>query len=346
MKIPTSFCAKVLALALAAAGCGAEPPTNPTPAPAAGRIALDATRHDYGTMGQGEEATHVFTIRNKGRGLLKLSGVSTTCGCAAMMLDKNEVPPDGTARLAVTFRSGSFVGSVEKHLIVQSDDPEQPQTTVTIRAKVNPVYIIEPPIVNIGGIPRGQGAVREVTLRDSKGRPFGISSVTVSHEDLKAEVQPNDGAPHAEYRFRVTLDPKRNVGPFNFLVIPQTDRAQLPRPIILVSGTVTGPVGVRPQAVFLGQVRQGQPFRPAMLMVTNSGPSQLTIVSVDTGDERIRATVTTNVPGREFQIELAAGAMPVGWFQRTLRIRASDSETPLEVPVNGVVLKAPEGTAK
>jgi hypothetical protein len=344
-----SICVAVLVLALAASSCGQKPAADSTtvaPSPASGRIVFDTMRHDYGTMDQGQEATRVFTIHNKGKGVLKLLGVSTTCGCAATVLDTNEVPPGGTARLSVAFRSGSFVGSVEKHLIVQSDDPQQPQATLTIRAKVNPVYVIEPPVVNLGELPRGQGAVREVTVRDAKGRPFGIPSVTVSHEDLKAELSPNDGGQHAEYRIRVTLDPKRNIGLFNFLVIPQTDRPQFPRPMILISGAVTGPVRVRPQAVFLGKVLPGQPFRPATVTVDNSGPEPVTIESVDTGDERIMATVKTNAPGKEFQIEVAAGAMPVGWFQRTLRIRASDSETPLEVAVNGVVLKAPQGVAK
>jgi hypothetical protein len=188
--------------------------------------------------------------------------------------------------------------------------------------------------------------VREIVVRNAKGRPFGVNSVTVSNDDLKAELSPNDGGQHPEYRVRVTLDPKRNVGPFNLLVILQTDRVEFPRPIILVSGTVTGPVQVRPQAVFLGQVWPGKPFRPATVTVSNTGPTPISIESVDTGDERITATVKTNAPGKEFQIEVAAGPMSLGWFQRTLRIRASDSPTPLEVPMNGVVLKDPQGAAQ
>lgn len=353
MNKASFICAMALAATMTTAGCGEKPaaegaPTKAAaPAPAGqGRIAFDETRHDYGEMDQGREATHVFTIRNKGAGPLKLLGVTTTCGCAAMVLDKNELPPGGAARLEVKFRSGSFVGVVEKYVIVQSDDPQRSQTPLGIRAKVLPVYVMDPPALNLGELPRGQGAVREVRLRDSKGLPFGITSVTVSNEDVKAEVIPNDGGRHAEYRIRVTLSAKRNVGPFNLLVIPQTDRPEFPRPIILVSGTITGPVRVRPTAVFLGKVMQGQAFKPATVTVSNTGAEAVTIESVNSGDERIAVTVNTNAPGREFEIKLRAGAMPVGWFQRTLRIKASDAETPLEVPVNGVVLKAQEAAAK
>lgn len=353
MNRAACICAAALAATFTTASCGEKPAAAPAPSQASapapagtGRITFDQTRHDYGTMDQGREAAHVFTIRNKGAGPLKLLGVTTTCGCAAMMLDKNELPPGGTARLEVKFRSGSFVGVVEKYIYVQSDDPRLPRAPLGIRAKVLPVYVMEPPALHLGELPRGQGAVREVTLRDSKGLPFGITSVTVSNEDVKAEVSPNDGGRHPEYHIRVTLSAKRNVGPFNLLVIPQTDRPEFPRPIILVSGVITGPVQVRPTAVFLGKVMPGQAFQPKTVAISNTGTAPVEIKSVDTGDERIAATVRTNAPGREFEIELRAGAMPVGWFQRTLRIRASDSETPLEVPVNGVVLKAPEGAAK
>ncbi len=347
MKIPANEWAAILALALAAMGCGERPPENPVSAPpGSGRIVLDEVRHDYGTMDQGQEVTHVFLIGNKGRGVLRLLGTTTTCGCAAMVLDAKRVLPGGTARLEVTFRSSSFVGAVEKHVFVQSDDPRQPQATLTLRAKVQPAYVIEPPVVNLGEIQRGTGAVREIVVRNAKGRPFGVNSVTVSNDDLKSELSPNDGGQHPEYRVRVTLDPKRNVGPFNLLVMLQTDRVEFPRPIILVSGTVTGPVLVRPQAVFLGQVWPGKPFQPKTVTVSNTGPTPIAIESVDTGDERITATVKTNATGREFQIEVAAGPMSLGWFQRTLRIRASDSATPLEVPMNGVALKDPQGAAQ
>jgi len=352
MSRAARICAAALAATFATAGCGEKPATDtapaPTPAAAApgrGRIAFDETRHDYGTMDQGREAKHVFTVRNRGAGPLKLLGVISTCGCAVTMLDKNELPPGGSARLEVKFRSGSFVGAVEKYIYVQSDDPRLPRAPLVIRARVLPVYVMDPPALHLGELPRGQGAVREVTLRDSKGLPFGITSVTVSNEDLKAELFPNDGGRHAEYRIRVTLSPKRNVGPFNLLVIPQTDRPEFPRPILVVSGVITGPVQARPTAVFLGKVLPGQPFQPKTVTISNTGAAPVEIVSVDTGDERIAASVKTNAPGREFEVELRAGAMPVGWFQRMLRIRASDAETPLEVPVNGVVLKAPEGAA-
>lgn len=303
------------------------------------KIAFDERRFDFGAMEQGEERSHVFAVRNTGGAPLILRDVSSSCGCAAALPDAKEIPPGGSAKVTVKFSSGSFAGSIEKTLTVHSNDPAQPEATLTIRANVRPVYIIDSQIVNLGEIPRGRGAVRDITIRDSKGRPFAIPRVTISHSDLTAEVQPIVGSNGSAYRLRLTLNPKRNAGSFNFSVIPQTDRVNFPHPIILVSGTVVGPLSVSPVALFLGQVKEDQPFRPAKVTVRNSGPP-LDIVSTDTGNAAITALVSTNVPGREFEVELKVGKMPAGWFHHTLKVVTSDSNEPLEVPLTGVVLKA------
>jgi hypothetical protein len=332
MRTIAWLCAAVATSAFAAAAV-----TEP-----AGRIVLDEKEHDYGRMEQGQQSLHVFTIRNRGQGTLLIKEVVSTCGCAVTLLDTKSIPPGGSARLQVRFISGSLSGSVEKFLRVHSNDPAQPQVTIKVRAFVEPIYIVEPPIVNVGEVPRGQAVTREVRVRDAKGQPFGLPGVTVSHTDLTAEVLPVAGANGSAYRIRLTLNASRNVGPFNFTAIPQTDRPHLPRPLILVTGSVVGPVRVWPPALFLGQVRADQPFRTAAVTVKNSGTTPIEIREVDTGDSAIRAQVSTNTPGREFRVELTTGIMPVGWFQRIMRITTSESAMPVEVPLTGVVLKPVE----
>ncbi len=46
---------------------GDQAPSGPPPA-----IACDKPEHDFGTVSQGEEAKHTFTIKNTGKGVLKI----------------------------------------------------------------------------------------------------------------------------------------------------------------------------------------------------------------------------------------------------------------------------------
>jgi len=309
-------------------------------------MVLEESAFDYGSMNQGEELKHDFVIHNKGHELLVLEEIILTCGCTVVMPDTKEIPPGGSGRLTVVFRSGSFSGPVERLVGIRSNDPVRPSVAIRVRANVRPVFIVEPPVIAAGDVERGRECMREAVITDAHGKPFRVKALAVSHPDLKAELLPAGdqstavpGGANPVHRLRLTLNPKRNTGPFDFSVTVQTDRADAPQPVVLINGFVKGPVQVSPPAAFLGSVAEGQPFRPRVFTVTNSGPTAVEILRVDTGDASVNASVTTNTPGRSFQVRLMASPRPPGWFQRTMRITTTESEVPLEVPFSGVVMR-------
>ncbi len=318
---------------------------TPSPTPA-GRIAFDEPGFNFGVMDQQTEATHIFTIRNTGASVLRILHVFPGCSCAATELDSSEIPPGGSARLLVTFYSLNFNGSVHKTMTVQSSDPTRPMATLELRADVQPVYVFTPAVLDLGQIERGQATEREVTMRDAKGRPFTIKSVASSLTNLTATVAPL-GRDGSAYRLKVTLAPQARTGPFVGNLEVTTDRKVAGKPLLLVIGTVIGPVRVTPTAVFLGLVGPGDLFPPKTLMVQNAGSKPVEIRSVNPGDPLLKATVTTNAPGREFTIELTTRqAPPPGWMRRTLHIFTTDSEAPLEVSLSGVVRTKGKAAAK
>jgi len=316
------------------------------PAAPAGRIAFDEKGCNIGVMDQQTEASHIFTIRNTGAGALRILQVFPGCSCAATELDASEIPPGGATRLLVTFYSGNFNGPVDKVMSVQSTDPDRPMATLELRADVQPVFIFTPSVLDLGQFERGQTVTREVTLADAKGRPFAIKSITSSPTNLTVEAAPV-GRDGSTYRLKVSLPPQSRTGPMVGNIEVTTDRKISGKPILLVIGTVVGPVRVSPTALFLGVVGPGEKFPPKQLTVQNTGPKPVEIQSVNPGDAALRATVTTNAPGREFVIELTTQqALPPGWMRRTLHIFTSDSDIPLEVSLSGIVRKSGESGAK
>lgn len=315
-------------------------------APAAGRIALDETEFNFGIMDQQTEASHTFILRNTGAGPLRILQVFPGCSCAATELDSSDIAPGGSARLQVTFYSGNFNGPVSKVMSVQSSDPARPMATLELRADVQPVFVFTPSVLDLGQVERGQAVAREITMSDAKGRPFAIKNIASSLTNLTATAAPL-GRDHSSYRLKVALPPLGCTGPLVGNIEVTTDRPVAGKPILLVIGTVVGPVRVTPTAVFLGLVKTGALFPPKKLTVQNSGPKLVEIKSVNPGDPALHATVTTNVPGREFTIELTTRqAPPPGWMRRTLHIFTSDSDVPLEVSLSGIVRKDEGAAAK
>lgn len=325
----------------AGAARAAEPPAAP-----AGRIAFDETGFNFGVVDQQTEASHVFTIRNTGTGMLHILQVIPGCSCAATELDSSDIPPGGATRLQITFYSGNFNGPVSKVMSVQSSDPNRPLTTLEIHAEVQPVFVFTPSVLDLGLFERGRIATHNATIEDAKGRPFAIQNIACSPTNMTVEAAPLDRAGSA-YRLKVTLPPQSRTGPMVGNIEVTTDRKVSGKPILLVIGTVTGPVRVLPRAIFFGVVGPGDKFPPRQLTVQNTGPKPVQIVSVNPGDAALKATVTTNAPGREFTIELTTlQTPPPGWMRRTLHIFTSDSDVPLEVSLSGIVRKSGESGGK
>lgn len=118
----------LLLLALTA-GCAGQP----------GQIELSATEYDFGTIPNDKAVTHVFEVRNVGRGKLEIGGVSTSCGCTIAEVDKRQLAPGETAKLEVTYdpqAHGGATGQFMRIVYIRSDDPNVPEATLTVRVTV------------------------------------------------------------------------------------------------------------------------------------------------------------------------------------------------------------------
>lgn len=118
-----------IALLAAIVGCAKQP----------GQIELDAVEYDFGNVPNDKPVSQVFEVRNVGRGNLEIGGVSTSCGCTTAEVDKYQLAPGESTQLKVTYdpqAHGGATGQFMRVVYVRSDDPEVPETTLTIHAKV------------------------------------------------------------------------------------------------------------------------------------------------------------------------------------------------------------------
>jgi hypothetical protein len=325
-------------------------------------LVFDDPVADFGTVDQGTESVKVFVYRNKGNQLLRITDVTSTCGCTVAQPEPKVLPPGGSGKLQVSFKSGSFSGPINKSITVRSNDPTAPAIALGVKANVRTLFAIEPKVVKFEEIERGKPAFREVTLKPLTGEKFAIQQVMPTHPELKGEVLPLEKGDKT-MRLLVSMDSNRNCGLFTYaarLYIARGETASAPgmsrstsgvpgtaRPtskmleiIIPVTGTVVGEARVKPDSVFLGSVRQGERFKPQKLLLTSRNGKPVEVKSVDTGFAGLTAAVKALKPGAEYEIELT-NAMPVppGFLQQTLKIMTTDSNVPIEVKLSGVVMK-------
>lgn len=107
-----------------------------TPPP---RIEITPAFHDFGVVPY-RAVEKNFTVKNGGGSLLRITGLSTSCGCTVAAVENRELLPGEETRLHVTFdpnlMSEPVVGEIYRVVYVTTNDPSRPEAEIEIRATV------------------------------------------------------------------------------------------------------------------------------------------------------------------------------------------------------------------
>lgn len=85
-------------------------------------LAFDDTAHAFGSIPEGEQATHVFTFTNAGAAPLVISDVQTSCGCTTPDYTTGAVPPGASGSVTVVYDSQGRPGPFTKRITVRAGE--------------------------------------------------------------------------------------------------------------------------------------------------------------------------------------------------------------------------------
>lgn len=110
------------------------------PAPGAPRARLPENVFDFGRVAGQGQVQHDFYLRNEGSVDLLIERAYTTCGCTTAEISASVIPPGKAARITVTFDAGYHPlrgVTVRRGLILESNDPQQPQIELWVQASID-----------------------------------------------------------------------------------------------------------------------------------------------------------------------------------------------------------------
>lgn len=144
-----------------------------------------------------------FKFTNIGTSEAKILKASSSCGCTTVAFDKKRFAPGESGELKATFKFGSRVGLQQKVILVESNDPKQPRTVLTMKVNIPEIAQVRPTFLYWAS--NQPIAPREVTVRVLNGFPVKNISISSSHPQLSAKVETiREGQ---EYRIIVTPGP-------------------------------------------------------------------------------------------------------------------------------------------
>ena len=148
-----------------------------------------------------KQAIGHFKYQNTGDKPVRFKSVRTSCGCTAAQTQKEEVPAGEKGEITATFNIGERTGTQVKTVTVETDDPANVTTVLTLKAVIPQQLEITPTFVFWG---RGEAPKpKTIVVRAAKDFPVKHLKVTSSSPDFQAKVEETgDG------QFKIDVQPQ------------------------------------------------------------------------------------------------------------------------------------------
>lgn len=164
-----------LALAALPAAAQADPhAAHDHDAPAArtgtGHLDFEALEHRFGSVPEGEVATHTFRFTNTGTQPVRLVNVQASCGCTTPRYTTDAVAPGATGDLVVEYHSQGRPGPFDKTVTLAADGADTPVMTLRITGTVVADFATS-------GVPAGTGLQHAFALQNAGTAPLRIRAV-------------------------------------------------------------------------------------------------------------------------------------------------------------------------
>lgn len=268
--VPTIAFGLMLAVAPAALAQGTNQPASAQAqqgqAEALPRFEIETRVVDLGVILDSEPAKATVTFRNAGNAVLTVPQPSTTCGCTAATLQKNEFQPGESYEVEVSFDPrGRHAGKHEQTLTFRTNDRNNPVVAVKVTAFVKPVVSIEPQQVNLGTVAK---RTRKETLISLTGMmpDFEVYHITLVGEGAKyfdveilgTETITQGGSQSGRTDLLVSLQEGAPPGRAQAMAVIRTNDSRRKLVTVPLGGEIIGDVSVNPPRMSLGTLVVGQ----------------------------------------------------------------------------------------
>jgi len=81
---------------------------------------------DFDQVKEGEMVKHAFTLKNKSKNIMEITGVRTSCGCTASQVKKTRLGPGESTTLEVEFDSKGYSGPIQQYVYVNTGSLDEP----------------------------------------------------------------------------------------------------------------------------------------------------------------------------------------------------------------------------
>lgn len=299
-------------------------------------IFFENPNFDFGKIYTGEKVDHIFKFENRGKSVLKVNKVKTSCGCTAAILTNDSVPPGKTGEIKANFRSGNYRGKVTKSVTVFSNDPNSPITKLTISGEIIQEIFADPRNIDFGPVYLGQNQEKTVTVKSQTGASFKIEKTTSSNKFVNSSLTKDN---NGEYALKVTLNEGLKMGRFSGSIQLKTDNKKQPKIKIPFFGEIIGDITTYPKRIYYGTVKKGEELTQKIFVKINNNNAKIlsTKISPDFLSTKTIERLEENNPHYLIEVTLTKDA-DIGKLDGILELHTNSKLQPvMKIPIIGEI---------
>jgi len=300
-------------------------------------ISVDPLSFDFGEMKQQQTKSVIVTVTNEGAGLLRILDVHADCGCTVPTLAKESLAPGESTQIEIQFNSKKFHGTVIKAINIKSNDPNNPQVDVMIKANVHTSLVINPVNQRVGFSRSllGEVLTKNVTFTAMDAPELEIS-VDKTRQDLfeVKTVNGYKGDPQVSI-LEITVPADMEPGRHRDHVRVKTNIEELPTVDIEMQAWISQSLTVSPEQVSFRYKKQ---FRQTVRVSPFVEGTEFKVTGAEIDLPEITVQVIETIPNLETKIILEGSPISgddpraqegKGHIKGTLTIFTDQPETPV-----------------
>jgi len=302
------------------------------------KIAFDATHFDFGRISPDKKVSHLYKVTNAGNAILSITNVRPACGCTSTVTGQWSVKPGESTDIEATFDPRGQRGIVRKSIVVVSNDPAAPETTLTFDAEV--VQPIQPSKDNVffDNVDRGGAAADSIRFVSHDGNPVKLTGAEAPGAPYLHLATRSDGKDAVlDLKLAGQEIPKGQDMGIEVVTV-RTANPQLPLFRVNVQWQVKPSIVAQPSAVAWSEAKAGQELRMELDLTQAQGkPFRVTNATSTNPILAVEGVGGAAAAKQKLVIVFSAKARP-GRYSEKATILTDDPQRPsIEIPVYAVL---------
>ncbi len=297
------------------------------------KVVFEEQTYDFGKIYQGEIVQHEFRFKNQGNDDLIINNVKSSCGCTAALASKNNIPKGETGEIQIKFNPGHYLGKVLKTVTVNSNDPENAASKLTITGEVCEEISINPRLVNFGIVKKGESCSRNLEIRIAPELKIEIKKIESPNPYITiVQKKTSDNI----YSCQITMNKNDYIGKFNGIIFVYTNNNKQEKIDVPFYGEIIGDVTIYPEMLLFGVVKKNQEVKRTI--VINFMNKDVKIEKIEADPDVINYAVSElNNNSKKIDVKLSKDTTP-GKITGSLKIYTNSAIQPvINIPIKGEV---------